>query len=97
MSVESNESNVVYKLSYKDQQYTHVEVNPYGKDASTIMETTMNQIARNIDTDKDLKILFDLIDKDEILEARKKLDLLREKISNDPELSRAEALISFLE
>ena len=61
------------------------------------METTMNQIARNIDTDKDLKILFDLIDKDEILEARKKLDLLREKISNDPELSRAEALISFLE
>ncbi len=96
-SVASNESNVVYKLSYKDQQYTHVEVNPYGKDASTIMETTMNQIARNIDTDKDLKILFDLIDKDEILEARKKLDLLREKISNDPELSRAEALISFLE
>lgn len=97
-SVESNEDNVVYKLCFENNQYVHTEVNPYGMDASTIMETTMNQVARNIEIDKELKILFDFIDKDDISNARQQLDSLREKMNNsDPELSRAEALISFLE
>lgn len=45
----------------------------------------------------DLKMLFDLIDEEKLDDARQLLEELREEFLNDPELTRASALIKFLD
>lgn len=93
-----NDMNVVYKLEYSDGEYTHKELNLYGMDASTIIETYMGQPSRDLKVNADIKAILDLIDKGEIQTARKALEELERNIaSGDPELTRVEALISFME
>lgn len=93
-----NDINVVYKLEYIDGEYTHKELNIYGMDASTIIETYMGQPSRDLKVNNDIKSILELIDKDDIQTARKLLEELEKNIaSGDPELTRMEALISFME
>ena len=93
-----NDINVVYKLEYIDGEYTHKELNIYGMDASTIIETYMGQPSRDLKVNNDIKSILGLIDKGDIQTARKSLEELEKNIaSGDPELTRMEALISFME
>lgn len=93
-----NDTNVVYKLEYIDGEYTHKELNIYGMDASTIIETYMGQPSRDLKVNNDIKSILELIDKGDIQTARKSLEELEKNIaSGDPELTRMEALISFME
>lgn len=93
-----NDINVVYKLEYADGEYTHKELDIYGMDASTIIETYMEQPSRDLKVNADIKAILDLIDKGEIQKARESLGTLEQNIaSGDPELTRIEALISFME
>lgn len=93
-----NDINVVYKLEYIDGEYTHQELNIYGMDASTIIETYMGQPSRDLKVNNDIKSILELIDKGDIQTARKSLEELEQNIaSGDPELTRMEALISFME
>lgn len=93
-----NDINVVYKLEYIDGEYTHKELNIYGMDASTIIETYMGQPSRDLKVNNDIKSILELIDKGDIQAARKSLEELEQNIaSGDPELTRMEALISFME
>lgn len=93
-----NDINVVYKLEYVDGEYTHKELNIYGMDASTIIETYMGQPSRDLKVNNDIKSILELIDKGDIQTARKSLEELEQNIaSGDPELTRMEALISFME
>ncbi|MBM6806670.1 AAA family ATPase [Bacteroides caecicola] len=93
-----NDINVVYKLEYIDGEYTHKELNIYGMDASTIIETYMGQPSRDLKVNNDIKSILELIDKGDIQTARKSLEELEKNIaSGDPELTRMEALISFME
>ena len=93
-----NNMNVVYKLEYADGEYTHRELNIYGMDASTIIETYMGQPSRDINVDINIKTILDLIDHGDIQNARRSLEELEQTIAGgDPELSRIEALISFME
>ena len=93
-----NDINVVYKLEYIDGEYTHKELNIYGMDASTIIETYMGQPSRDLKVNNDIKSILELIDKGDIQTARKSLEELEQNIANgDPELTRMEALISFME
>ena len=41
-SVESNESNVVYKLCYDHNSYTHYRIETYGLDSNLILEESLN-------------------------------------------------------
>ena len=41
-SVESNESNVVYKLCYEQHSYTHYRIDTYGLDSNLILEESLN-------------------------------------------------------
>ena len=67
-------------------------------DASTIIETYMEQPSRDLRVNADIKAILDLIDKGEIQKARESLGMLEQNIaSGDPELTRIEALISFME
>ena len=93
-----NDINVVYKLEYSDSEYTHKELNLYGMDASTIIETYMGQPSRDLRVNDKIKAILDLIDKGDIQAARKSLKELEQNIAGgDPELTRMEALISFME
>lgn len=93
-----NDINVVYKLEYSDGQYSHKELNIYGMDASTIIETYMGQPSRDLKVNTDIKTILELIDKGDIQTARKLLKELEQNIAGgDPELTRMEALISFME
>ncbi len=93
-----NDINVVYKLEYADGEYTHKELDIYGMDASTIIETYMEQPSRDLKVNADIKAILDFIDKGEIQKARESLGTLEQNIaSGDPELTRIEALISFME
>ncbi|WP_297908335.1 AAA family ATPase [uncultured Parabacteroides sp.] len=95
---DGNDINVVYKLEYIDGKYTHKELNIYGMDASTIIETYMGQPSRDLKVNNDIKSILELIDKGDIQTARKSLEELEQNIaSGDPELTRMEALISFME
>lgn len=93
-----NDINVVYKLEYIDGEYTHKELNIYGMDASTIIETYMGQPSRDLKVNNDIKSILELIDKGDIQAARESLKELEQNIAcGDPELTRMEALISFME
>ena len=93
-----NDINVVYKLEYSDGEYTHKELNIYGMDASTIIETYMGQPSRDLRVNDKIKAILDLIDKGDSQAARKSLKDLEQNIAGgDPELTRMEALISFIE
>ena len=99
-SVESRPDNVVYKLGYNDKlnEYTHHELNVYGMDASTIIETYMGQEARDIDVSKAIKTVQSLIDEQKLAEAKVSLMALGQKMAHgDPELAKMDSLISFLE
>lgn len=98
-SVETNEENAVYKLEYKDGIYTHKELKTYGLDATTIMELYMGKVSRDIDATSDLKKVFELIDREDYQSARRMLDGIKERYGSDtnPELVRAEAMLSFFE
>lgn len=98
-SVETNDENVVYKLEYKDGEYSHKELNTYGLDASTIMDAYMGQVTRDLAVDAEIKQIESLIDEEKYTEARAALNKMLERPGSDanPELSRIEATLSFFE
>ena len=58
----------------------------------------MGQPSRDLKVNNDIKSILELIDKGDIQTARKLLEELEKNIANgDPELTRMEALISFME
>lgn len=96
--IESNDENVVYKLSYTEQEgYKVGEAETYGMDMSTITNVVLGQIPRDKDVDKELEILFNYIDEEKYSEAQNKLTEMKEKFSDNlPELSKAEAMLNFM-
>lgn len=98
-SVETNDDNVVYKIEFNEGQYTHVELDTYGLDASTILDVYMNQVPRDIRVDAQIKAVEKCIDNGEYAEARKALEKMLERQGStvNPDLSRIEATLSFYE
>lgn len=99
-SVEAAPENVVYKLDYdsNSREYTHTELNAYGLDASTIVSVYMDGSARDLDIANELKSIEDLIDNNNLQEARTALRSLEDRLcTNDPEFAHLESMISFLE
>jgi len=98
-SVENSPENVVYKLEYENDIYSHHELNTYGLDASTIMHVYMDQAPRDLVVDNEIKNIESLIDAEKYAEARIALNKMLERPGSDanPELSRIEATLSFYE
>ena len=98
-SVENTPENVVYKLEFKDGEYSHKELHTYGLDASTIMELYMGSLSRDVSANNDIKELHKKIEKGAYEEAREMLATLKEKYGGDsnPELVKEEAMLSFME
>ncbi len=66
----------------------------YGKNVDRILEDLMGLETTRPDTvGKELRTIFDLIDQNSLVDARKGISAMREKIGDDSELSKAEVLI----
>lgn len=99
-SVENSKENVVYRLWYdkENNTYEHAIMDTYGLDANLILEESMMVDSR----DSDVKSLLDnvqaLISERKLAEAKKALDELESKTSNNqPALIRIRAIINRLE
>lgn len=93
--VSNLEEGKLYKLN--DGQVNEIPFGYFGKDYGMILEAVMGTPPRNEKSRKDLADLFDLIDREDFDAARQKLSELEEEYPGEPELSRAETLLSFLE
>lgn len=95
--VQSGDNNVVYKLDYsKNEGYTIQETQTYGMDVSTITETILDQVPRDSDINDSLSKLFDLIDNNQIREAKESLEALKDRFGDRlPDLAQAEAMLNF--
>lgn len=70
----------------------------YGVDSSRILEEIMDARSRNSDVEKLLRRLFELIDKEDFGSARGQLAEAERRLGkDDPEVTRARAMMSFLE
>lgn len=70
----------------------------YGVDSSRILEEVMHASPRNVETEKLLSGLAELIDKEDMVGARAALNLVEEKLGpDDPEVTGATTLIQLLE
>lgn len=94
------ESRCIRFLSRDEEQRVYCWVPPYsfGLDTNRILEELMDVKIRNTAVDENLRRLFRLIDREHIPAAQEVLKKMRQTLGdNDPELTRACALIDFLE
>lgn len=93
-----DEQNKIIKLGYnKEEGYSAKEIETYGLDASTIIQAVLGVTPRSADVEEKLRSLFSLIDNDEYQKASEKLGEMRNQFGEHlPELSKAEAMLNFL-
>jgi predicted ATP-binding protein involved in virulence len=93
------EARCVRFLEYQDGKVVvTTPTEAYGMDANRILQEFMGAPVRNKQIDAELKVLFELIDKERFNEARAKIIALEKLLGEDePELTRASSLIKFLE
>ncbi|WFF41999.1 DUF2813 domain-containing protein [Salinicola endophyticus] len=81
----------------EDKVSVIVPTEAYGMDANSILQEFMGASVRNRKVEDELKGLFELIDQERFDEARSTIEALERQLGEDePELTRASALIRFL-
>lgn len=93
-----DDKNKIIKLGYDEQEgYSAKEIETYGLDASTIIQTVLGVTPRSQDVENRLKTLFSFIDNDQYDNAIVKLKEMRDQFGNYlPELAKAEVMLNFL-
>ena len=93
-----DDQNKIIKLGYNDQNGSFArEIETYGLDASTIIQSVLGVTPRSQEVENRLKTLFAAIDNDQYEEAIIQLNEMRTQFGNYlPELAKAEALLNFL-
>lgn len=93
------EARCVRYLEFVDGRVSvTVPTEAYGMDANRILQEFMGAPVRNRQVDRELHLLFELIDQERFDEARSAIAALESKLGEDePELTRASSLIRFLE
>jgi len=70
----------------------------YGMDANRVLQELMGAPVRNKQMETELRALFELIDAEDFTQARAKIATLEQQLGeHEPELTRAQSLITFLE
>ena len=70
----------------------------YGMDANRVLQELMGAPVRNKQMETELRALFELIDAEDFTQARAKITTLEQQLGeHEPELTRAQSLITFLE
>lgn len=96
-SVKYDSSDSVSRITYHDGKYSITPVDPYGLDASAIIEHILDISPRNPETQAKLAELFNLIDSNSFDEAKAALAALSRQFGDRlPELSQASTMIEML-
>ncbi|MDE6278816.1 MAG: AAA family ATPase [Paramuribaculum sp.] len=96
-TVRNDDINSIQKLVYiKDQGFRGEKIYTYGNDASSIISGTLNSVPRDIPSDNQFSILFEMIDNEQYPQAFDKLSELKEIYGAIPELAKAESMLAFL-
>jgi hypothetical protein len=90
--------NKIIQLGFDARKgYTAKEIQTYGLDASTIIQAVLGVVPRSPEVEERLAALFELIDLGEYGKAAVKLEQMRGQLGEHlPELSKAEAMLNFL-
>ncbi len=93
------EARCVRFLEFQDGKVVAtIPTEAYGMDANRILQELMGAPVRNKNIETELRVLFELIDKEDFAKARKKIMALEQQLGDhEPELTRAQSLITFLE
>ena len=93
------EARCVRFLEYQDGKVVVMTPSEaYGMDANRILQELMGAPVRNKQIENELRVLFELIDKESFDEARSKITELEQRLGDcEPELTRASTLMAFLE
>ncbi len=93
-----DENNKIIQLSFSTNKGYHAkEIEAYGLDATTIIQSILGVTPRSKEVNERLKVLFSFIDNSQYNRALTKLkEMQKEFGSNLPELSKAEAMLNFL-
>ena len=93
------EARCVRFLEYQDGKViVTTPVEAYGMDANRILQELMDAPVRTTRIEAELKVLFELIDREDFEQARAKIAELEKQLgAREPELTRARSLITFLE
>jgi len=93
------EARCVRFLEYQDGKVVGTTpVEAYGMDANRILQELMDAPVRTTRIEAELKVLFELIDREDFERAREKIAELEKQLGvSEPELTRARSLITFLE
>ena len=95
-SVMTNEENEVLYLQYEEGKYMASPISTYGLDASTILQLYMGRKARVAEVEDKLKVLFDFIDDERYLEAKRALEGLMQEFGDSlPEIIQARTMLDF--
>lgn len=93
------EARCVRFLEYQDGKVVATTpTEAYGMDANRILQELMGAPVRNKQMETELRDLFELIDAEDFTHAREKIVALEQQLGeHEPELTRAQSLITFLE
>lgn len=93
------EARCVRFLEYQDGKVVATTpTEAYGMDANRILQELMGAPVRNKQMETELRDLFELIDAEDFTRAREKIVALEQQLGeHEPELTRAQSLITFLE
>ena len=95
-SVDDSVENIVYRLDYRDGEYRNEQILTYGLDASTIIKTYLHQQDKDSEVQQMLDRLFELIDDEDLEQAKRLLNDLEQRFSERlPEIARARTLLTF--
>ncbi|HIO30264.1 AAA family ATPase [Marinobacter salarius] len=82
----------------EDRVFVTTPQEAYGMDANRVLQELMGSPERNKQIEEELQSLFELIDAEDFTTARQKILALEKKLGEqEPELTRAQSLITFLE
>jgi len=97
-SVETRPENVVYKLEYSGENYSHKEIDAYGLDSNLILEEKVGVLSRDPHIDSKLKLSSDYISKRNFDDAKREIKELEELTDpNQPELVRLRTILDRIE
>lgn len=93
------EARCVRFLEFQDGNVVAtIPTEAYGMDANRILQELMGAPARSKAMEAELRALFELIDEEDFAQAREKIAALEKRLGeSEPELTRAQSLITFLE
>jgi predicted ATP-binding protein involved in virulence len=93
------EARCVRFLEFQDDKVVAITpTEAYGMDANRVLQELMGAPVRNKQMETELRALFELIDAEDFSQAREKIAALEQQLGeHEPELTRAQSLITFLE